>query len=148
MMNRSAIRFLLDNQSGEFLINDPHTFVTYVRPIQYFPEKNVFQTCFPLGSFHVDLIHAGGVCALHVAASELPCGPLFDRKGQVQSSAILHVQADVEAEIVSDHADVGRILSRLQPENEGECHWVGVSMRLLRQKTRFRDEAMRVGISA
>jgi hypothetical protein len=148
MINRLAVRFLMNHQDGELLIHDPNTFATYVRPVTYFPEKDCFMTCLPKDSIHVDLIQDGGVCALHVATAHSAGGPLIDRHGIALPSAILHVHADVQASIVTQLADVGRILSRIVPSNHRRMTWVGVSMQLLRQKTRFRDEMMSRQISA
>lgn len=114
--DRQALRFLLDHRLGRLVTTDPLTGEPHVTPVHYVPEilaggggGAAFLTILPADAPQVAAIRRGGSTILSVPSRKagLPAALLEGR-----SSPVIHVQAQVQVELLQTLSDVEHVLRR------------------------------------
>lgn len=161
LLDRAAVRFLLDHRLGRLLTDDPADGEPRVTPVHYVQGGDGdLLAHLPAGGGHAEAVRRGGRTLLSVRPADgILGGPPIDEDGLPTASAIWHVQAEVDAELLEDPADVTEVLRRqianvLEPlpqrdksdplqraANSALRELVGVRLRLRSIKARLRSTA-------
>lgn len=115
MLDRPAIRLLMDRRMGWLFTTDPATDEPHVAPVQFGCEGDgSFVTWLPADSAQVRAIRDGGASVLSVEAADrhVPAA-LRDPDGWLTSEAIDQVHADVEIELLDHPATVEAEVAKL-----------------------------------
>jgi len=105
---RRAIRFLHDHRLGRLITDDPSSGEPHVTPVHFVSDGGGgFVTHLPAGSAPAEAIARGGATWLSVQSDHVRL------HGEASDDVSLwHVQAQVEAELLSDEAAISDALAR------------------------------------
>ncbi len=112
LIDRQAVRFLLDHHLGRLMTEDARLFEPYVSPVHYISDgTGGLLTVLPSSDPQLDAIGGGGVSVLSVPSNLKSKPDLYVRDSdEVTQDAIWHVQASVDVTLDTNPVAIQSVL--------------------------------------